>query len=174
MIILKILGSLLTISSSAAIGFYFSLILKERVEDLKNLKKCIFILRGDIRYANTPLPEAIGCMAQRNQSNLKIFFAKVSDELNQLDCKPFCEVWKKGVDENLKDTCMNKKDKMYLSNLGENLGYLDKEMQINTIDLYIEQLESELSETESSVKEKTRLYNLLGILTGIFITIIML
>lgn len=172
--ILKILGAILTISSSAAIGFYFSIILKERVEDLKDLKKCIFILRGDIQYSNTPLPEAIGSMAERNQSNFKLFFEKVSDELSKLEGKTFCEIWEKSIDEDLKDTCMNKKDKTYLANLGENLGYLDKEMQINTIDLYIEQLESELEETLGTVKEKTRLYNLLGVLSGIFITIIML
>lgn len=172
--ILKLLGAILTISSSAAIGFYFSIILKERVEDLKNLKKCIFILRGDIRYSNTPLPEAIGSMAERNQNNFKQFFEKISDELIKLDGKTFSEIWKKSVDEDLKDTCMNKKDKVYLANLGDNLGYLDKEMQINTIDLYIEQLEGELKETIGTVKEKTRLYNLLGVLSGIFITIIML
>lgn len=172
--LLKFLGAILTISSSAAIGFYFSILLKERVEDLKSLRKCIFILRGDIRYANTPLPEAIGSMAERNHSNFKTFFQKIAEELIKLEGKTFGEIWGKSVDEDLKDTCINKKDKACLANLGESLGYLDKEMQINTIDLYIEQLETELEDTLGTVKEKTRLYNLLGVLSGIFITIIML
>ena len=61
-----------------------------------------------------------------------------------------------------------------MTRLGENLGYLDKEMQLNTIDLYITQIQGELDDAVDSVKEKVRLYNMLGVMAGIFITIVLI
>lgn len=171
---LKIIGAILTISSSTAMGFYFSFVIKARLEDLKELKKYIYIIRGDIRYAGTPLPEAISNLAQRSQNNFNEFFRKIADDLFKMEGNTFKHIWENRVKTDLMDTCLTKKDKVLLNRLGDNLGYLDREMQINTIDLYLSGLEQEIGDLNLVVKEKTRLYNLLGIMGGIFITIVMI
>ena len=74
----------------------------------------------------------------------------------------------------LHDTSLSKRDKYQLIQFGENLGYLDKEMQMNTLDLFLAQMEEEIYELSKTVKEKTYLYNSLGIMAGIFISIIMI
>jgi stage III sporulation protein AB len=162
------------ITASSTIGFYFSSLAKARVEDLKELRKCIYILKGDIRYSATPLPEAIQMVAFKIESNLSPFFQKIADELNKLEGRTLSSIWTSSVDTQLDQSCLNKKDKMYLIQFGDSIGYLDKETQINTIDLYISQLDTEIDELITSVKEKTRLYNLLGIMGGIFMTIIII
>lgn len=174
MIIMKIIGAVLIITSSSAMGFYISSNLRDRIEDMKELKKNVLILRGDIRYGNTPLPEAIGAIASRHEGNLAQFFTYIYEEVMKLDGKRFFEIWKMAVEQKLKDTSLNKNDKEHLIKLGENLGYLDKDMQINIIDLYIEQLEAEILEASKVLKEKAHLYNTLGVMAGIFVTIIML
>ena len=63
---------------------------------------------------------------------------------------------------------------MQLIHFGENLGYLDKHMQMNTFELYLSQLDDEITELSRTVKGKAYLYNSLGIMAGIFITIIMI
>lgn len=70
-------------------------------------------------------------------------------------------------------TSLTKKDKYQMIKFGEHLGYLDKEMQLNTLDLYLVQLDEELRGLTSNVKEKTYLYNSLGIMAGIFISIVL-
>ncbi|MDF2539851.1 MAG: hypothetical protein K0S76_2872 [Herbinix sp.] len=174
MIIFKIIGCIMVIASSAGMGFYFSSEMKCRIDDLKELKKLIVLLRGDIRYANTPLPEAISSITRRHNGNFEAFFKKVSSQLHELSGLTFPDIWKKSVDLNLMNTSLTKKDKLYLIQFGDHLGYLDKDMQINTIDLYITQLEDEIKEASKSAKEKAYLYNSVGIMAGIFITIIML
>lgn len=174
MIIIKVLGIILTISSSAAMGFYFSLEVRSRTEELKELKKIILTLRGDIRYTMTPLPEAINSLAKRQEGKFRPFLIKVEKELTSLGGLSFKDIWMNSVFEELKTTSLNKKDKLHLGQLGENLGYLDKEMQMNTIDLYISQLETEIEEANKTVKEKTHLYNCLGVMLGIFVTIIII
>ena len=78
------------------------------------------------------------------------------------------------MEKYLKDTSFLESDKENLIRFGENLGYLDRELQISTIDLYLNQLQEEIKEQAVVVKERTKLYNLLGIMAGIFITIVMI
>lgn len=174
MMIMKIIGCILVIASSTGMGFYFSTEMKSRINDLKELRKLIGLLRGDIRYANTPLPEAIHSLYRRHAGNFHTFFKQVSTKLNELSGQTFSEIWKAAAEKELGCTSLTKKDKLHLIQFGENLGYLDKDMQMNTIDLYLSQLEGEIEEISKSVKEKSYLYNTLGIMAGIFITIIML
>lgn len=174
LIYIKILGCILIISSSAGMGFFFSGELKNRIADLRELKKLIFLLRGDIRYANTPLPEAVQAMSVRHEGKYKQFLSVIAQKLNELGGVSFCSIWKSAVEKELQKTSLSKKDLSSLGQLGENLGYLDKDMQINTLDLYISQIEEEITDLSRNVKEKSYLYNSLGILGGIFITLVML
>jgi stage III sporulation protein AB len=171
--IMKIIGCILVIGSSSAVGFYFSGELKSRIEDLKELRKLIGLLRGDIRYANTPLPEAIYAITRRHSSRFDLFFQYVSKQLSELSGETFSAIWRKAVELELLNSALTKKDKSNLIQLGENLGYLDKEMQLNTIDLYLSQIEDEITELSKTAKERGYLYNTLGIMAGVFITIVM-
>jgi stage III sporulation protein AB len=174
MIAFKIIGCILVIVSSAGTGFFFSNEMKCRIEDMKELRKLMVLLRGDIRYANSPLPEAINSIARRNKGSFEAFLTEVSKKLHELSGLTFPDIWKDAVEKKLANTSLKRKDKLLLTQFGENLGYLDKDMQINTLDLYISQLEDEISESSKTVKEKSYLYNSLGIMAGIFISIIML
>lgn len=171
---MKILGAILVICSSTAIGFYMSAMLRGRIKDLRELKKDIFILRGDIQYGNTPLPEAMEGIARRSDGVFERFFRTVSKQMNRLTGKPLSEIWEKAIKEILMDSYLTKLDKEHLIKLGDNLGYLDQQMQIKTIDLYLEQMQLEIDQTTKTLKEKTRLYNTLGVLGGIFITIVLI
>jgi len=174
LIITKIIGCILIITSSAGMGWHFSGELKNRISDLKELRKLIFLLRGDIRYANTPLPEAVQALSVRHDGKFKKFLTEIAERLNELGGISFCTIWKNAVLKELENTSLSKKDLTGLGQLGENLGYLDKDMQMNTLDLYISQIEEEIVELSRNVKEKSYLCNSLGIMGGIFITLIML
>lgn len=170
----KIVGAILVIFSSSAMGLYLSNELKTRIVDLKELKKILLLLRGDIQYANTPLPEAVQALSRRHDGKFKGFLENISQRLLKLRGESFGVIWKEGVEKDLTHTSFSKEDYALLNQLGENLGYLDKNMQIGTLDLYLEQIEETINSLSQSVKDKTYLYNSLGIMGGIFITIILL
>lgn len=172
--VIKIVGCVLILSSSAGMGWYFSGELRGRIQDLKDLKRILSLLRGDIRYANTPLPEAVQALSVRHDGKYKIFFSKIAERLIELGGVSFSDIWKEAIEKELINTSLNKKDLQTLTQFGENLGYLDKEMQLNTIDLYLSQIDEEIKDLSKNVKEKSYLYNSLGILGGIFIMILML
>lgn len=172
--ITKVVGCILIILSSTLMGFYCSNELKSRINDLKELRKLIVLLRGDIRFGSTPLPEAISAIARRHEGNFKGFLAKVSERLSERSGDTFSLIWKEAVEMELHTTSLYKKDKYHLIQFGENLGYLDKEMQLNTLDLFLAQLEEEIQESSKTAKEKAYIYNTLGIMAGIFVSIILI
>lgn len=170
----KLIGAILVVSSCSALGCYFSNEVKTRINNLKEIKKILILLRGDIEYANTALPEAIQALSRRHNGTYKRFLTNVSKKLLELNGESFGSIWKEAVDKELQDTSLHKKDYGLLNQLGESIGYLDKSMQINTLDLYLGQIEETIKELSESAKDKAYLYNALGIMGGIFITIILL
>ena len=54
------------------------------------------------------------------------------------------------------------------------LGYLDTEMQLSAIRLYLEHLEQSLAEAQEQMGSRQRLYQSLGIAGGVFLVILLL
>lgn len=171
---MKFVGCIMVILSCTGLGLYCSCTLKARMEELVELKKLLLLLRGDIRYANTPLAEALHSISIRHDGPFHEFFAWVSEQLEQMQGKTIAVIWREGVETKLEEVSLVKKDKDALLAFGNNLGYLDKEMQLSTIDLYVATLETEIDEMTRTVKEKTYLYNSLGVMAGIFLTIVLI
>lgn len=169
---LKMIGVVLVIAASSGLGFAMSQELKDRIETLIYLKKIMLMLRGEIKYMKSPLPEAFSNVAVRVNPPFTEFFKTLSGELEGLEGSPFPIIWKEKVNEHLKSLKLMKQDYEQLERLGENFGYLDGEMQLNTIDLYIEQLEVEIKTAQETIGAKTRVYNCMGVMGGIFITVI--
>ena len=51
---------------------------------------------------------------------------------------------------------------------------MDKEMQLSTIDLYLEHLELEIDEGNNNMNTNSRLYKCLGIMGGVLVTLIII
>ena len=62
---IKGIGALLILASAAGIGVSFGNDLKGRCMELRMLKQMIYMLRGEIKYTKTPLPEAYASIAVR-------------------------------------------------------------------------------------------------------------
>ncbi len=173
-IVMKVTGCVLVITSCTGMGWLFGTEIKKRLEDLKSAKTVALLLRGDIRYAHTALPEALENVSRRHEGRLGPFLKKVAKDLREYTGKSFQEIWKSTMNSELKNTSLTKKDKMCLQQFGEQLGYLDKDMQINHIDWYIAQVEEDMKEISMDAKDKIRLYRSLGVLFGVLITILIL
>ncbi|MDR0922725.1 MAG: stage III sporulation protein AB, partial [Hungatella sp.] len=85
----------------------------------------------------------------------------------------FYTVWQEEIDKLPREVCLSKEDKQNLKGLGEHLGYLDMDMQERNILLYLEQLDLTIGYLRKHKQEKSRLYTSLGIMGGLFLTIVM-
>lgn len=162
------------LTSTAAIGFAMSSELVSRIEELQILKRILLMLRGEIKYGNATLGEAFASIGRRMKTPYQEFLTGTAKELDMLSGESFKKIWEKMREIHLKQTSLTQKDLARLMSFGEQLGYLDKEMQLSTIELYLEQLEEEIGQAQSNLKKNGRLYKSLGIMCGILICILII
>lgn len=172
--VIKLLGSILVMAATTAIGLFMGMEKTNRVRQLRELKRLMMLLQGDIRYGRTPLPQALLALGENNNTPFRRFFLQVSKRLEEFGGDSFYQVWKYCAEQDLEETSLLKKDKERLVMLGENLGYLDVKMQLNVIELYLNQLEEEILAEAETLGEKVRLSRMLGVLSGIFLVVVML
>ena len=172
--LLKVIGAGLVILGSTGVGFFYSNILSERTEALIQVKKIMIMLRGEINYNHSTLSESFSILSNRTKSPFDIFLKETGDKLNEMTGNTMESIWKEMVNKHLKGTSLNQKDLERLSLLGNDLGYLDKKMQLSTLDLYLEQLEQQIGESLADFNKNSRLYKCLGIMGGILINLIII
>ncbi|MCI8853770.1 MAG: hypothetical protein HFI31_03680 [Lachnospiraceae bacterium] len=171
---LKIVGSLLILCCSAGLGAAGAGDLKKHCMELRLLKQALYMLRGEIKYSRAPLPEAFGALADRLPSPFGEFFSGMREELGRRDGRGLSRIWKEEMSRSLKKSSLRREEKEKLGRLGEGLGYLDLEMQLSTMELYLEQLEGDIQRAEEEIQSKQRLYRSLGVAGGIFLVILLI
>ncbi|GMQ64128.1 stage III sporulation protein AB [Vallitalea maricola] len=170
--VVKILGATLILISSSLLGLYYSKSYIRRSNDLRILKKALILLRGEINYSLSPMPEALEDISKRFDHEIADFFKSISEELKLNSGKTLTEVWKKKAEEILKRTYLNPTDIKNIIIFSENIGYLDKEMQNNNINLLLEQINEEIKVTMEDDAKYNKLYRSLGVLGGILVIVL--
>lgn len=172
--ILKWIGSAIVIVSCGGMGFYFGAEVERRIRELRQLREILFLLRGDVRYMRSPLPEAIGRIGERESGMWGRFFASVAEELAGFDVPDFGQVFDRRINEIRKETALNRQDLELLARFGEMLGKMDMEMQLNAFDWYLEQSGERLDQLVGQADKQITLHKSMGILAGVFLLIVLL
>lgn len=170
--IAKLLGATLIFMSSSLLGIYYSKCYMRRNNDLRILKKALILLRGEINYSLSPMPEALEDISKRFDHEISTFFKSIAEELKLNLGKSLTEVWKKKAEEILKRTYLNSVDIKNIIMFSENIGYLDKEMQTNNINLLLEQIDEEIKSSMENDNKYNKLYRSLGVLGGILVIVL--
>ena len=132
------------------------------------------ILHGEIRYAGAELPEAIEQAAGRLESPFSDFYFYLAEKMRQMEGKSLKILWQTGMEKYLKNTYLTKDDRKIFLDLGSQLGYLDREMQLSSIDAGIVQLEECINGLQKSMAQKQKLGVSLGLLSGFFLMVLLI
>lgn len=174
MFILKIVGACVLIMATSMYGFSMSNAYIKRIESLKELKKCIILLDGELRYNSTPIRIAMDKIAERNTSMYSLFLNKVSGAMENDNSLPLSEAWERAVNEVLENDkyYMKVSDKRKLIEFGRTIGNLDSDSRMSAFEGYLFELENDLNESNDEKANKVKLYKTIGIMSGLFITIL--
>lgn len=155
------------------LGGYYSLLYLRRVGTLFYCRKGMMILRGEIAYGRVPISQALLQAAHRVNGAMAKFFLCLSKELEN-GAGDMPTVFYRTLQQTVTERDMKQADKKELLELGDTLGYLDVEMQLSAIDLYLQRLEQSMREYEKEKKNRTRLYPVLGMMGGILLCMVIL
>ncbi len=172
--LIRVLGIVVVLLASCGLGFRISYELIDRIEDLQQIKRVLIMLRGEIKYANTPLTEALSTIAFRVPIPWTDFLKEIAETMDACDGSTFPSIFQKAQKKYLDRTSLLPKDLSRLSDFGANLGYLDKEMQLGSIDLYLEELEAEMKDAKEKVEKNSKVYRIMGMAVGVLILLVIL
>ncbi len=171
---LKFIGSLFLMVSATTIGFLKAEELSERVKRLKEFKRMVIFLQGELRFHRATLSEAFGNVAERIEEPFSSFLKEVSERLEAKDSGNFETVWGEMTEKLLHKKGVAKEDGQLLEMLRGSLGYLDLAMQTENLNLVILQTEEAIRLAKEQQEVKGKLYQTMGITAGAFLILLII
>lgn len=170
---LKIAGGIIVLVAAAFYGWRLSMEQQEHLEQLLAMKEMFLMLEGEISYTKTPLREAFVRIATQNKEPFAGFLKKAAEGLLE-NRKSMGDYWRSLVEQEENRFLFSKEERELLKRSGENFGYLDGQMQLKNLELYIGQAEVMIEQFQKELKEKQKLAQTLSVMCGLFVIILLL
>ena len=166
---LKYIGLIFIIAVTSFIGNYFSSALKIRLLNLKKVNYLIDEIIILIRFKAATVYEITEHLTDNDKFSSFSFLRKISAEKNNSFQQNWCTALKANPPCSLKAS-----DIEILENIGRKLGTSDTEGQISMLNLQRIELETLISAVETDCEQKSKLYRSLGVLSGAFISVMLI
>ena len=149
---LRAIGAFLVFLASAGMGCQESRKLSEHIQALEDYLQVIICLKGEIRYGGSSLPDAFCEAAMHCSERYAVFLKTVSEKMENRQEEDPGRIVRQCAMEYLRENALSAEEKERIAQLGERLGYLDREMQLRQLSLY----ESEFERMIQNAKEDGR------------------
>lgn len=164
----KIIGSIIVIAVCTALGFEKSNDSQMHLNALEELKKVFTLLKSEVQYTKAPFAEVFLKISRKVDGVYQVWLSQLSKNLEKHEKGSLQEIWKVSIYENLKESRLKQEELEELCRVGNGLGYLE------TLELYLNQLDFSIEKTREELKNKKKLYQSMGIMCGIFLVIVLL
>lgn len=165
---MKLIGSILILASCTGIGFSKSNDMQAHLNELEELKKIFYLLKSELQYTRAPFAEVFEKIGQKTREPFQTWLLDLCNRLKEKRSGMFWDMWCSSIEENLKGSRLKEDELKELKNIGKNMEYME------SLDLFIEQMEYGIKNTRESYRTKRKLCQSLGIMGGIFLVILLL
>ena len=170
--LMRIIGAVIVIGASTIAGIYYGNLETYRVRDLLEIKKALSILRSQIEYARTPLPEAMQAISARVRNSVGKIFEMCAELLVYERNEKVAHIWAAAVEQHKDALFLTQEDVDQLRSFGAQLGDLDSDAQIMNISMLIDYINDRVAHLNESRDKNKKLCQSFGILGGALIVII--
>lgn len=171
---IKAIGAVMVILAGSGWGMLQAAKIEECYRQMRYLRKLFFRIRSEIRYSRRVLPEAFLSVGSEAQEPYKMWLLSLYERLENRQGTSLAGIWEEETRTHLPVIGIPQDMLESLIRLGGELGTIDIEMQVRTLDLYLEQMEQKMEDMRTEQKEKIRLYQCIGVTGGVFLAIILL
>lgn len=146
--------------------------LKKRMSKLKLIMLMISEIEIMIKYKSATVFEIVSELNKKNCFN-ELKFLKIIQTLSKNPDRGFDEMWEEAV---LSENCPEYKeeDLKLICSIGRRLGKSELDGQLSSIAILKAETEKLISEADKIYAEKGKMYRYLGVLSGAFISIIII
>lgn len=167
---MRLAGILICAAAVLSAGFYAGFSIRRRIANLHRMENAAALLKGEIAFSGRILEEAFLDMSARLAEPFGEFFSLTARYLQEETSLE--EAWKQ-AEEAFKNSSLTQEDLNLFRTLGRELGFLDVEMQLRTLELVEGQLVRRIKELEEQALSGCRMYQSLGILGALAVVIIL-
>ncbi|WP_221372272.1 stage III sporulation protein SpoIIIAB [Clostridium perfringens] len=168
---MKVFFLLIIVLLSSLIGYLYGEGFRNRLSQLRELKRALIDFENDIVYTYTPLPDIIESIALKAKSPIKELFNEISFKLKNNEVENVYMAFKESINEHKKEMNLRNKDFEILLDLSKSLGETNVDGQIKIFNLAKEKLDIELEIAEDECNKNTKVYRYLGVAVGAMIAI---
>jgi stage III sporulation protein AB len=169
----KLIGGILIITASTAVGFMLSEGLKKRSLQLKEFQRAILQLENEIMYTLTPLPEACQIVSRKSKEPISSVFERIAYKLINNECDSVYIAFSEVLEEQKNQLFLNKDDMNIILDLAKSLGDSDIEGHKKVFQLAGSYLVSSINEAEINLMKNTKMYKYLGFSFGAAVVILL-
>ena len=170
----KLIGSVLIITATAGAGYIYGAELKKYLEKIQYLRYIAGLLKGEIEYTGAPLSEIFFSVSERVKEPYKTWLRQTAVRTQSRDESGFSRIWNKCADHYLKELNLKKEHLLMVKEPGTFLGQLDRETFRRSMQLYLNRMDLEIEKLREGLASKKKISGWLGIMSGIFLVVILL
>jgi len=171
---LKLIGALLVITGGTGLGLSYRQEMQDRLYHIKCLHRIIELLESEVGYSKASLPEACGMIATRLSEPYSVGLNSIREIMNSNRGLTFSFVWKQEMGRCLQDVNVSTGEKEMFLNFPEGNGYIDNLTQLKAIEKCKRELDKAISVQEEKIENKSKVVMSMGLIGGLFITIVLL
>ena len=164
----KIVGCIIILVMSAALGFEKAKELTKHRKELEELQRIFIMIQAELTYIKSPLGELFLKLQNKTEGKYQLWMRDISKELKRFQQHTFEEIWNISVENHFKESFLTKIELEELKQIGKNISHTE------AIDLFLTQIELFIQHTREEEKSKKRLYQSMGVMAGIFLVIVLI
>lgn len=168
----KIFGLLLILGGATGIGVLYGEMMRNRIEQLKDIYKSVLFMENEISYLYTPLPEVFELLGNKASEPFKSIYSRISELLVKREVDEVSIAFQKAINENRDKLYLNDEDIKLIKDFMKNIGEGDVEREVSIMKYTKEVIRKKIEDVEKDNYIKIKLYRTMGFSIGAVIAII--
>ena len=169
---IRLIGALLTAGGGAWLGFSAAMRLRRRVRVLRQLAGALEQMDREVAFRLTPMPELMERLAAEYPPPVGELFANCRRGMEQLGERSLSEIWRTALADT--DLDLERRAAAVLDELGEVLGRYEETGLRTALARAEAELTREGELAREEVRQRGRMYQVLGLACGGLVVILLL
>lgn len=170
---LKIFASIIILIGFSSFGFYFSYKPIYRKNDLLEMKRALLTLISEINLFSN-INEAILNIEKNLDKPIKNIFIKFRKNMKEKRGEELFLLWEDAIKNASYETYFIKEDIDNINIVGKVIGSIDRSFNIEGLNIVIDYIDNEIKNIEMEKAKNFKMYQSLGLLSGLMIIILLI
>ena len=169
---LRWIGAGLILAGCGGLGFWYRRRLYQIPEHLYSMRQILELFISEISYGKAALPECCKRVGERVEEPYRSALQKVYEDMEKRE-RGFRECFRESMSEALRRLPVAEREKENFLGFADCCGLEENRMQICAIEQYRDRLSAAIAQREAEAERQGKLAAGLGIVSGLFLVIVL-